>query len=70
MGKGKLEIKSWEWNRNSLMDSHWCGPSALSISFPSLFGIAANKYVTVADVWDSTVGLGSWNPSFVRVFND
>ena len=24
----------------------------------------------MADVWDSFAGLGSWNPTFVRAFND
>ena len=49
---------------------HWCGTSALSIFFPSLFGITVNKHVTVADVWDSFAGFGSWNPTFVSAFND
>ena len=38
--------------------------------FPSLFGIAANKHATVANVWDSSAGSDSWNPTFVRAFND
>ena len=52
------------------LTNHRCGPSTLSISFPSLFGIAANKHATMADAWDSSAGPSSWNPTFVKAFND
>ena len=30
----------------------WCGDEALCYSFPSLFFVATNKDVLVADVWE------------------
>ena len=56
--------------RIHLWTDHWCGPSTLGISFPFLFRIATKKHAIVADVWDSSAGLDSWNPTFIRAFND
>ena len=49
---------------------HWCGSSALGLSFTSLFDIVANKLASMADVWDHSVGNGSWNPAFEKAFSD
>ena len=57
-------------NRIRFWTYHWCGSLALSLSFPFLFDIAANKLASVANVWDHSVGNGSWNPAFERAFND
>ena len=35
-----------------------------------LFELVVNKQETVAEVWDQSVGRGSWNLKFVRDFND
>ena len=34
----------------------WCGTVALRHSFPILFDLSVNKFETVVDVWDQTVG--------------
>ena len=47
-----------------------CGSTTLSISFPSLFGIAANKNEIVAEVWDRSIGSGHRNLNLVRSVND
>ena len=54
--KDNWKFRIWNGTRIHFWTDHWCSPSALSISFPSLFGIAANKHATVADVWDSSAG--------------
>ena len=48
----------------------WCGTNPLRYSFPTLFDLAINKFETVADVWDQSVGNGSWNLNLTRDFND
>ena len=57
LGNGK-RLRFWKdvWHRDE----------ALCYSFPSLFSVAANKSVLVADVWEE----GGWSPSFTRPFND
>ena len=48
----------------------WSGEEALSISYPSLFALAANKEASVADVWEPSKEGGGCTPCFVRPFND
>ena len=36
----------------SFWKDKWCREVALSISFPSLFALAANKEASVENVWD------------------
>ena len=67
--------KSWKFNiddgsRVRFSKDQWCGSTTLSISFPSLFGIAANKNEIVAEVWDQSGGSGHWNLNLVRSVND
>ena len=55
--------KSWKFNigdgyKVRFWKDHWCGSTTLSISFPSLFSIVANKNETVVEVWDQSVGSG------------
>ena len=38
----------------------------MSSTFPSLYSMAAQKEMMVADVWEE----GGWSPSFTREFND
>ena len=67
--------ESWKFrigdgSRVRFWTNHWCSSTTLSISFPSLFGIVANKNETVAEVWDQSVGSGYWNLNLVRSVND
>ena len=48
----------------------WYDETVLSHAFPTLFNLAAHKDARVADVWDSSVEVGSWSPVFSRPFND
>ena len=48
----------------------WCGEEALCSSYPSLFNLALNKEVTVADIWDRGDGARCWSPTFLRPLND
>ena len=48
----------------------WSGEDSFSISYPSLFALAANKEVSIADVWEPSREGGGWTPCFVRPFND
>ena len=43
---------------------------ALSNRFPSLFILATNKEIKVADIWDKRGGAGCWFPTFLRSLND
>ena len=56
-----------EWR---LWTDPWCGSAVWSDSFPSFFEVAVNKMSTVAEMWDQGTSNGSWNPRFVRTFND
>ena len=49
---------------------HWCDSATLSISFPSLFGIATNKNEIVVEVWDQSVGTRYWNLNLEKIVND
>ena len=55
-------VKFWE-------DS-WCGERPLRVMFPSLYALVGSKRSMVAKVWDTTRGEGTWNPRFMRSFND
>ena len=46
------------------------GEVALCEAFPSLFELAANKEVLMADAWEATGEDGDWSPCFSRPFND
>ena len=48
----------------------WSGEEAFSCSYPTLFAMAANKEVSVAEVWEPSCEGGVWTPCFVRPFND
>ncbi|RVW84335.1 hypothetical protein CK203_036609 [Vitis vinifera] len=48
----------------------WCSDSVLSHCFPHLFGIAAQRNLTVEEMWDQSSGQGNWNLNFLRDFND
>ena len=48
----------------------WGGEEAFSISYSSLFALAANKESFVANVRESSREGGGWTPCFVRPFND
>ena len=48
----------------------WCGEEPLSLSFPSLFSLAANIEAMVADFWDPIGKERGWSPLFARPFND
>ena len=59
-----------EWKETSLLKDAWSGEEAFSISYPSLFALAANKEASVTDVWEPSREGGGWTPCFVRLFND
>ena len=42
----------------------------LSLAFPNLFRLSAQKNATVVELWDCNSGEGGWNPIFLRSFND
>ena len=48
----------------------WCGEEALSLMFPNLFRLTAQKNARVAEVWNWDSGEGGWNSIFLRSFND
>lgn len=52
------------------MQDHWCGNSSLCLAFPDLFGIAQDKDVIVAWVWDCSRVGGFWNIQFLRAFSN
>ena len=56
--------------RISFWKDVWCGEEALSLMFPNLFRLTAQKNARVADLWDWDCGDGGWNPIFLRSFND
>ena len=56
--------------RISFWKDVWCGEEALSIMFPNLFRLTAQKNARVADLWNWNSGEGGWNPIFLRSFND
>ena len=68
--KGRWKFSISNGSRVRFWTDPWCGIAILSDPFPSLFEVGVNKMVIVAEVWDQGVGNGSWNPRFVRAFND
>ena len=56
--------------RISFWKDGWCGEEALSLMFPNLFRLTAQKNARVADLWNWDSGEGGWNPIFLRSFND
>ena len=56
--------------RISFWKDVWCGEEALSLTFPNLFRMTAQKDAKVADLWNWDSGEGGWNPIFLRSFND
>ena len=56
--------------RISFWKDVWCGEEALSLTFPNLFRMTAQKDARVADLWNWDSGEGGWNPIFLRSFND
>ena len=48
----------------------WCGEEALSLMFPNLFRLTAQKNARVAELWNWDSGEGGWNPIFLCAFND
>ena len=56
--------------RVSFWKDIWCGATPLCVSFPSLFTLANPKEAWVKDVWNGSIGVGSWSPRFTRSFND
>ena len=44
--------------RVQFLTDFWCGPSTLSHSFPSLFEVATDKFITVVEAWNHLDGGG------------
>ena len=42
----------------------------MSLSFPNLFRLTAQKFARAADLWNWESGERGWNPIFIRSFND
>ena len=57
-------------SRISFWKDAWCGEEALSLTFPNLFRLTAQKKAKVAELWNWESGEGGWNPIFLRSFND
>ena len=57
-------------SRISFWKDAWCGEEALSLTFPYLFRLTAQKNARVADLWNWESGEGGWNPIFLRSFNN
>ena len=57
-------------SRISFWNDAWCGEEALSLTFPNLFRLTAQKNARVAEMWNPESGEGGWNPIFLRSFND
>ena len=47
-----------------------CGEEALSLTFLTLFYLAAHKDAMVAEVWDDIKEDGRWLSIFLRYLND
>ena len=57
-------------SRISFWKDTWYGEEALSLTFPNLFKLTAQKNARVADLWNWDSEEGGWNPIFLRSFND
>ena len=61
MGNGK-KIKFWE--------DTWCGSEPFCETFLDLYRIVGTKGTKATDVWVVQGELGTWDPKFLRPFND
>ncbi|RVW27574.1 hypothetical protein CK203_097512 [Vitis vinifera] len=61
MGNGQ-KVRFWK--------DKWCEDELLSVSFPSLFALAASKEVWVANMWNSIVEGDGWASCLSRPFHD
>ena len=61
VGKG-IRIRFWT--------NLWCGDVELSLRFPQLFVVAAQRNATMGEMWDQNSGQGGWKLRFIRDFND
>ncbi|RVW83659.1 hypothetical protein CK203_039344 [Vitis vinifera] len=61
VGKG-IRIRFWT--------DLWCGDVELSLRFPQLFVVAAQRNATMGEMWDQNSGQGGWKLRFIRDFND
>lgn len=54
------------------MEDSWCEDWGVGVEclFPPFFALAANKEVTMVDVWDDFRNEGAWSPCFNTLFND
>ena len=70
----KLKLECYfdirDGSRVKFWEDLWCGERPLRVMFPSLYALAESKTAMVAEVWDTTRGEGTWNPRFMRSFND
>ena len=57
-------------SRISFWKDAWCGEEALSLTFPNLFRLTAQKNAKAVDLWNRDSGEGGWNPIFLRSFNN
>ena len=57
-----IRIKFWE--------DAWCGEDPLCEKFPGLHTLANSNGARVQEVLERSGEAGSWNPHFVRPFND
>ena len=66
----KLYFLLRKWKEVAFLEGPWCGETAVSNAFPTLFNLVVHKDARVADVWDSSREDGGWSPVFLRHFND
>ena len=52
--KNKIVFSMGDGRRVRFWEDRWCGDDALSVSFPSLYAMAASKEAWVVEVWDSS----------------
>lgn len=38
--------------------------------FPNLYSVSTSKDAKVADMWNTSSGVGIWHPQFLRPLND
>ena len=52
--KNKIVFSMGDGRRVRFWEDRWYGDDALSVSFPSLYAMAASKEAWVVEVWDSS----------------
>ena len=52
--RGNFIFSMGDRRRVRFWEDRWCGDDALSVSFPSLYAMAASKEAWVVEVWDSS----------------